>query len=79
MISRAKTRLRPRLWVLLLPLPAMVGHAESGDPLKTMSQISNSAAKGDRLPIASGRSADWTACPPTRVSQTGVCSALIGR
>ncbi|GBD50458.1 hypothetical protein METY_3671 [Methylopila sp. Yamaguchi] len=39
------------LWLVLLPLPLLMGYAESGDPLAAMSQISNRAAKGDRLPI----------------------------
>lgn len=39
------------LWLLLLSLPAIVGYAESRDARGAMTEISNSAAKGDRLPL----------------------------
>ncbi|MBM7851427.1 hypothetical protein JOD31_001652 [Methylopila capsulata] len=65
------------LWLFLLPLPLLTGYAESGDPLKTMSQISNRAAKGDRLPTAHADRAAWTPCAPVRPSQdVGRCAAL---
>lgn len=65
------------LWLLLLPLPSIMGYAESGDPLATMSEISNRAAKGDRLPIAHSAETAWTSCSPFRQTQdVGQCAAL---
>jgi hypothetical protein len=63
-----KSRLRHLRWLalLLLPLPSMVGYAGSGDPIRTMSEISNSAAKGDRLPIAHSPGAARITCAPMR-------------
>lgn len=82
-MRRAKTSAKPRksrlrhlrwLALLLLPLPSMVGYAGSGDPIRTMNEISNHAAKGDRLPIAySSGAARITCAPLRRRGDLGVC------
>jgi len=61
----------------MLPLPSAVGYAESGDPLRTMSHISNRVAKGDRLLLAHPLDADGTLCAPGWRSQgSGRCAAF---
>lgn len=68
------------LWLVLLPLPLLMGYAESGDPLATMSQISNRAAKGDRLPVLGPDSGDWTSCASgLRSKVDGRCAAMTGQ
>ena len=67
------------LWLFLLPLPLLMGYAESGDPLATMSQISNRAAKGDRLSVAHPAESAWTSCSPARrAEEKRVCPDLAG-
>ena len=67
-VKLRKSRLRHLRWLafLLLPLPSVVGYAGSGDPIRTMSEISNRAAKGDRLPIAHSPGAARITCAPMR-------------
>ncbi|MFD1701651.1 hypothetical protein ACFSCV_01410 [Methylopila henanensis] len=63
------------LALLLLPLPAMIGYAESRDPIATMTKISNSAAKGDRLPMAAEADGAQTFCAPDPRGRAGsVCA-----
>ncbi|MDR4306587.1 hypothetical protein IHQ68_08150 [Chelatococcus sambhunathii] len=52
--------------LLLLSLPGIVGYAQSRDARGAMTEISNRAAKGDRLP--SGRPSEpvWLSCAPAR-------------
>lgn len=66
------------LWLLLLPLPSFVGYAGSGDPIGTMSQISNRAAKGDRLPFTHSSDAGSASCAPARLEDGLVCPARAG-
>lgn len=76
MIRAGKLSALRWLWLLLLPLPSILAYAESGDPLGDMRDISNRAAKEDRLPIAHPADAAWTSCAPVAERRDARCGAL---
>lgn len=68
---------RRLLWLLLLPLPAIVGYAQGGDLPRAMTKISNAAAKGDRLPVSHPSDAAWMSCaPPQTPPRIAGCEAM---
>lgn len=65
------------LSLLLLPLPAVVGYAESRVPLGAPTEISNRSAKGDRLPLARQTESAWRSCASTgRGDHVAICRVL---